>query len=304
MQVRDRRTRKARIVVPAEEVIACSRCRLNGHIRIRYGIACDRVRIGRRVTRRCTVIQIPLHRIVLRRTPLCIEMLIDRIARREARNRRARKAGVIVPALKVIAGSRCRRQGNVRVEHGIACDRVRVGRRMACGCAVIQGICDRIVVGRTPLCIKSLGCRIHSREGGDRRSREGRVVVPALKSIAVPACRQKVDVAAAVGEHRIAREVRSRVGRRVTCGRAVIQNIVDRVAVRGRTPLCIVLLVLCVHGVQGRDRRSRKARIVVPAFKGIAGPRCRIDGDIRVLNGVVCDRIRIGRRVTRRCTVV
>ena len=304
MQVRDRRTRKARIVVPAEEVIACPRCRLNGHIRIRYDIACDRVRVRCRVTRRCTVIQIPLHRIVLRRTPLCIEMLIDRIARREARNRRARKAGVIVPALEVIAGSRCRRQRDIRVKHGITRHRVRVGRRMACGCAVIQGICDRIVVGRTPLCIKSLSCRIHGRETCDRRTGEGSIVVPALKGIAVPACRQEVNVAAAVCQHRIAREVSSRIARRVTCGRAVIQHIVNRVAVRGRIPLCIVSLVLCIHGVKRRDRGSRKRRIVVPAFKGIAGPRCRIDGDIRVLNGVVCDRIRIGRRVTRRCTVV
>ena len=231
-------------------------------------------------------------------------MLIDCIARREARNRCAAKRRVVVPALEVIASSRCRRQRDIRVKHGITRHHVRVGRRMACGCAVIQGICDRIVVGRTPLCIKSLSCRIHGRETCNRRTGEGSIVVPALKGIAVSKCRQEVNIAAAVGEHRVACEVRSRIGSRMTCGRAVIQHVVNRVAVRRRTPLCIVPLILCVHGVQGRDRSPRKARIVVPALKRIAGPRCRMHGDVRVLDGVACNCVRIRCRVTRRCTVI
>ena len=304
VKVRDRGSRKRSIVVPAEEVIACPRCRLNRHVRIRNGIACDRVRIVCRVSCRATVIQVPVHRVVLRRTPLCIEVLIDRIADREARNRRAAECSVVVPALEVIAGPCCRSQGNVRVEHGIACHRVRIGRRMSRGYAVIQGICDRIVIGRTPLCIEGLGRRVHGRETCDRRTGEGSVVVPALKGIAVSKRRQEVNITAAVCEHRVACEVRCRIGRRVSRGRAVIQHVVNRVAVRRSTPLRVVVLILCVHGVQACDRCPRKARIVVPAFKGIAGPRCRMYGDIRVLNGVACDCVRIVCRVTHRGVIV
>ena len=231
-------------------------------------------------------------------------MLIDCIARREARNRCAAKRRVVVPALEVIAGSRCRRQRDIRVKHGITRHHVRVGRRMACGCAVIQGICDRIVVGRTPLCIKSLSCRIHGRETCDRRTGEGSIVVPALKGIAVPACRQEVDVAAAVCQYRVACEISGRIGRRVPRGRAVIQHVVNRVAVRRRTPLCIVLLVLCVHGVKRRDRGTAEPRVIVPTEEGITGTRCRLNCDIRIQHRIVCDRVRVRCRVTRRCTVV
>ena len=231
-------------------------------------------------------------------------MLICRIADREACNRRATKRRIVVPALEVIAGPCCRRQSHVRIQHGITCDRVRIGRRVSGGRAVIQGICDRIVVWRTPLCIESLRRRVHSREGGDRRSREGSVVVPALKGIAVSKRRQKTDIAAAVCEHRVACEVRSWIGRRVSRGRSVIQHVVNRVAVRRSTPLRVVVLILCVHGVKRRDRSPRKSRIVVPALKRIAGPRCRMHGDVRVLDGVACNCIRIRRRMTRRCTVI
>ena len=231
-------------------------------------------------------------------------MLIDRIADREARNRRAAKRSVVIPALKVIAGSCCRRQGNVRVEHGIARHRVRIGRRVPRRGSVVQAVCDRIVVWRTPLCIEGLGRRIHGRETCNRRTGESSIVVPALKGIAVSKRRQEVNIAAAVCEHRVACEVRCRIGCRVPRGRSVIQHVVNRVAVRRSTPLCIVVLILRIHGVQACDRCPRKARIVVPAFKGIAGPRCRMHGDIRVLNGVACDCVRIVCRVTHRGVIV
>ena len=231
-------------------------------------------------------------------------MLIDRIADREARNRRAAECRIVVPTLKVIAGPCCRSQGNVRVEHGIACHRVRISRRMSCGRAVIQGICDCIVIRRTPLCIEGLGCRVHGRETCYRRTGEGSIVIPALKGIAVSTCGREVNITAAVCEHRVACEVRSRIVRRVSRGRSVIQHVVNRVAVRRSTPLRVVVLILCVHGVKRRDRSPRKSRIVVPALKRIAGPRCRMHGDVRILNGVACNCVRIRRRMTRGCTVI
>ena len=209
-------------------------------------------------------------------------MLICRIADREACNRRAAECRVVVPTIKVIAGSCCRRQSHVRVEHGITCDRVRIGRRVPRRGSVVQAVCDRIVVWSTPLCIEGLGRRIHCREGGNRRAREARVVVPAIKGIAVPACRQEVNVAAAVCQHRVACEISGWIGRRVPRRRAVIQHIVNRVAVRCRIPLCIVSLVLCIHGVKRRDRRTAETRVIVPTKEGITGPRCRLNGHIRI----------------------
>ena len=191
-------------------------------------------------------------------------MLIDRIARREASNRRAAECRVVVPALEVVTGARCRSQGHVRVKHSIARHRVRIGRRVTRRCAVVQAVCDCIAVRRAPLCIESLGSRIHGREAADRRAAECRIVVPAPEGVAVPACRQEVNVAAAVCQYRVACEISGRIGRRVTRGRAVIQHIVNRVAVRGRIPLCIVRLVLGIHGVKRRNGGSRKRRIVVP----------------------------------------
>ena len=139
-------------------------------------------------------------------------MLIGRIARQEARDRRAAECSVVVPALKVITGTRCRSQGHVRVEHGVACDRVRVRRRVTQRRAVIQRIGNAVIVCTAPLCIEGLGRRIHGREARDRRAGEGRVVVPALEGITVPERRQEVDIAATVCEHRVAREISRRVG--------------------------------------------------------------------------------------------
>ena len=56
VQVRDRSSREACIVIPAKEGIACPRRRLNRDIRIEHGITCHRIRIACRVARGCTVI--------------------------------------------------------------------------------------------------------------------------------------------------------------------------------------------------------------------------------------------------------
>ena len=211
VQVYDRRSRECCVVVPTEEGITCSRRRLNRDIRIQHRIASNGIRIVCRVSRGGVVVQIPLHRITLSRTPLCIIVLILRIARREAGNRRARKAGVIVPAFKVIAGSRCRSQGDIRIQNRVACHCVRVGRRMSCGRSVIQRIANRVAVCTAPLCIEGLGRRIHGREVGNRSARKTCVVIPAEEGIAVSARRLQRNVAAAVREHRIACEIGARI---------------------------------------------------------------------------------------------
>ena len=87
-------------------------------------------------------------------------------------------------------------------------------------------------------------------------------------------------------------------------GRSVVQLIADGVGNRRAVPLRKVLLILGIHGVQIRDRGTRKCCVVIPAEEGEARTRCRVNGDVRILNGISCDRVRIACRVTRRCTVV
>ena len=253
---------------------------------------------------RRSVVQTPLYRITLSCAPLCIVVFILGITCREARHRGSRKRRIIVPALKVITRARCRSQGDIRIQYGITRNRVRIGRRVSRRGTVIQRICNRIRVCRTPLCIVVLCLRIHGREAGNRRPREGSIVVPAFKGIAVSTCRQEVDVAAAVGEHCIAREVRSRIGRRVPRRASVVQCIYNRIGNRRAAPLCIILFVLGIHGVQARNRCSRETRIVIPAEEAIAGTRCRMDGDIRIFDRVIRNRVRIGRRMSRRGGVI
>ena len=304
VQVCDRRSRECCVVVPTEEGITCSRRRLNRDIRIQHRIASNGIRIVCRVSRGGVVVQIPLHGITLSRTPLCIIVLILRIARREAGNRRTRKAGVIVPAFKVIAGSRCRSQGDIRIQNRVACHCVRVGRRMSCGRSVIQRIANCVAVCTAPLCIEGLGRRIHGREVGNRSARKACVVIPAEEGIAVSARRLQCNVAAAVREHRIACEIGARIACRVTRRASVIQDIVDRIRIRRRIPLCVVCLILRIHGVKRRDRRSRKADIIIPAKEGIARPRRRLNRDIRIEHGIACHRVRICGRMTGRRSVV
>ena len=301
---RDRRSRKAGIIIPAAESITCPRRRIDCDIRIQHRIACDGIRIVCRVSRGGVVVQIPLHRITLSRTPLCIIVLILRIARREAGNRCARKAGVIVPAFKVIAGSRCRRQRDIRIQNRVACHCVRVGRRMSRGGSVIQRVCNRIGIGTAPLCIKGLGHGIHGREVGNRSAHKTCIVIPAEEGIAVSARRLQRNVAAAVREHRIACEIGARVGRRVTRRCSVIQDIVDWIRIRRRIPLCVVCLILRIHGVKRRNRCSRKADIIVPTEEGIARARRRLNRNIRILHGIACQRVRIACGMTCRRSVV
>ena len=167
-KARNRGSRKARVVIPTEEAVAGPCRRTDRNIRIFDRVVRNRVRIGRRMTRRGSVIQVPLNRIVLCRAPLRIEMLICRIADREARDRGTRKCRILIPAFKVITGARCRCQGNIGIQNRVACHGVRIGRRVSGRCAVIQRICNRIAVGRTPLCIVLLVLGIH---GADTRHR-------------------------------------------------------------------------------------------------------------------------------------
>ena len=256
------------------------------------------------MTRRSGVIQVPLNRIVLCSAPLRIEMLICRIADREARDRGTRECRILIPAFKVVTGARCRCQGNIGIQNRVAYHGVRIGRRVPRRCAVIQRICNRIAVSRTPLCVVVLCLRIHRRETGNRGTRERSIVIPAFKGIAIPTCGQEAYVAAAVGEHRIAREICCRIACRVTRRASVVQCIYNRIGNRRAAPLRIILFVLGIHGAKVRNRGSREARIVIPAEEAIACARCRMDGDLRVFDRVVRNRVRIGRRMTRRGSVI
>ena len=256
------------------------------------------------MSRRGTVIQVPPNRIALCRTPLCIVVLIFGVCGIETRNRRAAETRVVVPALEVVTGSRCRLQRDRRIQYRIRTHRVRIGCGMPCGRSVIQCIRDGIAVCTAPLCIKGLGRGIHRREAVDWRTREARIVIPAPEGIAVSKRGHHVDIAAAVCEHRVAREIRGRVGRRVPCGRAVIQHVGDRVGNRRGIPLRIVALILRVQGAEGRYRCSREARVIVPTEEGIAGSSRRTYGDIRIQNGIACSRVRVACRMSRRCTVI
>ena len=175
---------------------------------------------------------------------------------------------------------------------------------MPCGRAVVQCIRDGVAVCTAPLCIKGLGCGIHRREAVNRRTREARIVIPAPEGIAVSKCGQYVDIASAVCEHCVAREICRRIGRRIPRRRAVIQHVINRIGNRRGVPLRIVALILRIRGAEGRYRCSREPRVIVPAEEGIAGPRRRTHGNIRIQNTIACNRVRVARRVSRRCTVI
>ena len=296
----DRRTAEARVIVPAFKVITGPRCRSQGHVRIQHGVACDRVRVGRRMPRRRAVIQRVLHRIGKRRAPLCVEGLGRRIHGREAADCRPRKARIVVPAQEVVARAQriCHRnrtrQGLYRIARQI--DR-RVGRRMAR--AVIQHIVNRIALRRTPLCIVILICRIHGVKRGDRRARKARVIIPTLKGITGSSRRYDCEIR--LGD--IVAELRVRVRRRVSRRRRIIQMIGDTVGIRC-APSRVVVLILRVHGVQIRDRRAREGGIRIPAEETVTRARRRLNCHVGIEHGVSCHRVRVGRQMTRRHAVV
>ena len=180
----DRRTREARIVVPAPEGIAVSK--RGHHVDIaaavcEYRVACEiRRRIGRRVTRRCAVIQHVGDRVGNRRgIPLRIVALILGIHGAEGRDRCSREARVIVPTEEGISGSSRRTYGDIRIQNGIACSRVRVACRMSRRCTIIQIPLHRIRLCGTPLCIVLLIRGIRSAKCRDRRTAERGIVIPA-----------------------------------------------------------------------------------------------------------------------------
>ena len=214
----DCRARKSCIIEPAEEGIARTRCRQKCKVRIEYCIAADRIRIACRVPRRCSVVQIPVHRIRLRCAPLRIILLILSIHGVKARDGRAGECCVVIPTLKVITGSRCRLQRDIRIQNGIACDRIRIVCRVTCRGSVIQVPVHRISLRCTPLCIKPLIRRIAGQEACDRGSGECRVIVPALKVVACPRRRSQGNIRI---QYRIACH-RIRIACGVTCRCAVI----------------------------------------------------------------------------------
>ena len=296
----NRRARKARIIVPAQEVVARTQriCHRNRTRQGLYRIArqIDR-RVGRRMAR--AVIQHIVDRIALRRTPLCIVILICRIHGVKRGNRRARKAQIIIPAEEGIACPRCSCDCEIRLGDIVAKLRVRVRRRVSGRRRIIQMIGDTVGIRCAPSRVVVLILRIHGVQVRDRRAREGGIRIPA-EEIVTRARRRlncHVGIEHGVSCHRV------RVGRRVTCRRTVVQLPLHRI-VLCRAPLCVVLLILRVHGMQVRDRCSRERRIVIPALKVIAGARCRAQRDIRIQYGIAGDRIRIACRMPRRRAVV
>ena len=89
VEVRDRCAGEAGVIVPAEEVIAGSGRRSNRCVRIQNRVARNCVRVRRRMACRCSVIQIPLHGIGLRRAPLCVVIFRRGIRRVKRGDRRA-----------------------------------------------------------------------------------------------------------------------------------------------------------------------------------------------------------------------
>ena len=245
------------------------------------------------------VIQHIVNRVALRRTPLCVVVLICRIHGVKRGNRRARKARIIVPAFKGITCTRRRRNREIRLGDIVAELRVRVRRRVSGRRRVIQMIGDTVGIRCAPSRIVVLILRVHGTEVRDRRSREGGIRIPAEEVVA--RARRRLNRHVGI-EHGI-RCHRVRVARRMTCGSTVIQLPLHRI-VLCRTPLCIVLLILRIHGVKRRDRRSRERGIVIPALKVITGARCRAKGDIRIQYAIACNRVRIACRVSRRRAVV
>ena len=252
------------------------------------------------MARRRAVIQRIGHAVIVRTAPLRVEGLGCRIHGREAANRHTGESSVVVPTLEGVARAQrvCHRnrarQGLYRIARQI--DR-RVGRRMAR--VIIQHIVDRITLRRTPLCVVVLIFRIHGVQRANRCARKARIIVPAEEVITCP--RRSCDCEIRLGN--IVAELRVRVRRRVSGRRRVIQMIGDTVGIRC-APSRIVVLILRVHGVKRRDRRSRERGIVIPALKVITGARCGAQSDIRIQNGIACDRIRIACRMARRRTVV
>ena len=246
----------------------------------------------------------PVHRIALRGAPLRIIVLVRRIARAEAGNRRTRERSVIVPALKVIAGARCGGKGHIRIQHRIARDRVRIHRRVSRRGSVIQAVLHRIALRCTPLCIKVLGRRIHRREAANRRARERCIVIPAEEGVAVPKRRKHIDGAAAVREHRVARKIRRRIACGVSRRGAVVQMVANRIGNRRCIPLCIKIFICRIRRAYRRNRASREAGVIVPAEEVVTCSCGRTKRSVRIQHRIVGQRIRIVCEMSRRGAVI
>ena len=296
----NRRTGESSVVVPTLEGVARAQ-RICNRNRARQGLYRIARQIDRRVGRRMArvIIQHIVNRVALRRTPLCVVVLIFRIHGVKRANRCARKARIIVPAEEVITCPRRRRNREIRLGDIVAELRVRVRRRVAGRRRIIQMIADTVGIRCAPSRIVVLILRVHGTEVRDRRSREGGIRIPAEEVVA--RARRRLNHHVRI-EHGI-RCHRVRVARRMPRRCTVVQLPLHRIVLY-RTPLCIVVLILRIHGVKRRDRRSRERGIVIPALKVITGARCGAKGDIRIQYAIACNRVRIARRVSGRCAVV
>ena len=171
---RNRASRKAGVIVPAEEGIAGPRRRSKRCVRIQHRIAGQRIRIVCEMSRRCAVIQVIAHGIAVCTAPLRIEDEVVHIrgtARIDSGNRSC-ESGIRIPAQEGITSSRRIRKIDVRTGHIEAAG---VRRRIACPlpCAVIHMVSNAVLQRRAPLRINTSRiavalCRINDRRRGRR----------------------------------------------------------------------------------------------------------------------------------------
>ena len=112
-------------------------------------------------------------------------MLVRCIARRKAGNRGPRKRRVVIPALEVIAVTRCGGERDICIQHRITCHGIRIGRRVSRRRRIVQRVSHRKAVCAAPLCIEGLCNSIRRGKGADRRTCETRVVIPTEEGITV-----------------------------------------------------------------------------------------------------------------------
>ena len=291
---RNRASRKAGVIVPAEEVVTGSCCRSKRCVRIQHRIVGQRIRIVCEMSRRCAVIQVIAHGIAVCTAPLRIEDEVVHIrgtARIDSGNRSC-ESGIRIPAQEGITSSRRIRKVDVRAGHIEAAG---VCRRIACPLsgAVIHMVSNAVLQRRAPLCIDAGRIAVALLRLNDRRCgcREPCVAIPAEEVVAGSG-RHSERVISSL--HRIGSEARIRI-HRGCCARRIIELIGKRIVFR--CPLCIVVPIPRRNRARNklRDRRSAERGILIPAPEGIARPGHGRKRHIRVTHAVRSRRIRVHR---------
>ena len=238
MQSRNRRAREGGIVIPAEESRSVSCRNRKCKIRILDGVA----RRSHGACRTCgSVVQHIADRIDTRLTPLHVEVFVLEIPNPKFRHGMC-ECRIVKPALKSVTGTGRRCERKVGTKDGVRCHCVRVRRRICC--CVVCVVVNLITVRAAPTCIEVTICRIHAVQRCDRRSRKTGVIIPAEEGVARTRCRRKCKVRI---EYRIAGDC-IRIICRIPRRGSIVQIPVHRISLR-RTPLRIVLFILCIHGV-------------------------------------------------------